>query len=135
MSAPARRQTHEGLAATSGQRLQVGPGDHSGIPREEATGELPATKVFLDLGHRGDVYRVAGEYPVTHRKSVAGDRQTDHDLWCVATAVLAVTSFPGGSIGLLARRRAALNLAVLVAFVFLVGLEVHRGRVVEDHLN
>ena len=96
---------------------------------------MPATKVFLDLGHRGDVYRVAGEYPVTHRESVTCDRQTDHDLWCVATTVLAVTSFPGGSIGLFARRRAAVNLAVLVAFVFLVGLEGQRGGVVEDHLH
>ena len=90
--------------------------NHAGIPDEEAPGELPAAQVFLDLGDRGDVDRVARKDPVAHRESVPGDRQTDHDLGRVAAAVLAVTAFPRGSVGLLAGRGAAVNLALFVAF-------------------
>jgi len=43
--------------------------------------------------------------------------------------------FARGGIDLLARQRAAVNLAVLVAFVFLVDLEVQRGGVVEDDFH
>ena len=46
---------------------------HPGITHEEAAGELPAAEVCLDLGHRGDVDRIAGKNPVAYRESVPGD--------------------------------------------------------------
>lgn len=113
----------------------VGLRDHAGIADEEAAGELPAAQVFLDPGHRGDVDRVAGKHPVAHREAVAGHRHADHDLRCIATAVLAVTALAGRGVDLLARQSAAVNLAVPVALIFLVGFEVQRGGVVEDHLD
>jgi len=93
---PLHRHSQQVLATPFGQRLQVRLGDHSSISHEEAAGELPAAKVFLDTGDRGDVDCVTWKHPVTHREPITGNRHADHDLRCVATAVLAVNSPLGG---------------------------------------
>lgn len=96
---------------------------------------MPAAQVVLDPGDGGDIDRVAGEYPVAHRESVPGDGHADDDLRCVTATVLAVAALPRGGMGLLAGHLTAPDVAVLVALIFLVALEVQRGGVVEDHLD
>ena len=94
------------------------------IADERAAGESLVAQVVLDLGNGCDINRVAGEHSIPYRKFVSGGGHADHNLGRFATAVLAMHAPSWGCIGLLAGRRVAADVSILVALVLFVNATV-----------
>lgn len=124
------------LAAAPGEGREICLRHHPGIADKNAAAQLPAPQILLDPLDRGDIDGVAREDPMADREAIAGYREPDHDLRRVGAAVLRVATFPGRGIGFASSGETAMDfIRFTPAAIFLIDLEVQRGRVVEDDLD
>src|SRR5262249_38336318 len=81
------RHTDDVFAPALAESIEVVLGAYPGIAHKDATAQFPPLQIVFDWRHGGDIHGMARKHPVTHRQTIAGHRQPDHNLWGIGTAI------------------------------------------------